>query len=43
MKQIIKQVWENKQTKQKYITIPKDSEIESGDYVSVKKVEGLKG
>ena len=42
MKQIIKQVWENKHTKQKYITIPKDSKIESGDYVVVKKLEASK-
>ena len=37
-KKIIKQVYENKKSKQKLVTIPKKSDIEEGDYVEVKKV-----
>ena len=36
---IIKKVYMNKNTKQKLITIPKDCDLEAGDYVSVKKVK----
>ena len=35
---IIMKVRENKITKQKLITIPKDSDIDAGDYVEVIKV-----
>jgi len=38
-KQIIKQVWKNKFNGQKGVTIPKDSNIEAGDYVKIVKVE----
>lgn len=38
MERIIKKVWVNKSNKQKLITIPKDSEIQKGDYVEIKKV-----
>lgn len=38
MERIIKKVWVNKSNKQKLITIPKDSEIQEGDYVEIKKV-----
>lgn len=36
---VIRKVWSHKSTKQKLITIPKDSYIEIGDYVEVIKVE----
>lgn len=39
MKLIIRKVWQRKWDKQKLVTIPKDSEIKKGDYVSIKKVE----
>ena len=39
MKQIIRKVWRNKRTRQNLITIPKDSDIEEGDYVEVRKME----
>lgn len=35
---IIQQVWVNKATGQKMITIPKRAKIEPGDYVEVKKI-----
>lgn len=35
---IIRKVWKNSQTEQKLITIPKDSDIQEGDYVQVIKV-----
>ena len=35
---IIQKVWENKGNEQKLVTIPKESEIKSGDYVEIKKV-----
>lgn len=38
MKDIINKVWKNKFTNQKAVTIPKESDIEAGDYVSIKKV-----
>ena len=38
-KKLIKQVWMNKHNKQKLVTIPKSSEIEEGDYVSIEKVD----
>jgi len=37
---IIQKVMQNKHTKQKTVTVPKDSGIEKGDYVSMKKVKG---
>ena len=40
---LIKKVWRNKGNNQKLVTIPQDSEIEDGDYVSIKKVEGEDG
>jgi len=39
MTKIIMKVWKTKKNKQKLITIPKDCDIEEGDYVSVEKVE----
>ena len=36
---IIMKVWKNKLRNQKLITIPKDCEVEEGDYVEVKKVK----
>jgi len=38
-KKIIMKVWKNKAKNQKLITIPKDCEIQEGDYVEVKKVK----
>ncbi len=38
MADIIRKVWGNKAIKQKLITIPKDADIEVGDYVSVEKI-----
>ena len=38
MKQLIKQVFELKYTKQKLVGIPKDSDIKAGDYVRITKV-----
>ena len=38
-KPLIKQVWKNKHNNQKCVTIPKKSDIEEDDYVSIKKVE----
>lgn len=38
-KKIIKRVWKNKQNNQKLVTIPKESSIEDGDYVEIRKVE----
>lgn len=38
MKRIIMKVWKNRIKNQKLITIPKDSDIEEGDYVEIKKV-----
>lgn len=35
---IIMKVWRNKQINQKLVTIPKDCDIEEGDYVEIKKV-----
>ena len=35
MKRIIKKVWVNKANNQKLVTIPKDSDIKEGDYVSI--------
>jgi len=37
-KEIIQRVWLNKSNGQKAITIPKDSGIEEGDFVRIKKV-----
>lgn len=39
METIIKKVWVNKYNNQKLITIPKDSNIEPGDYVQINKVK----
>ena len=36
---IIKKVWLNKHTNQKFVTIPKDSDIQEGDYVRIERVE----
>ncbi len=38
VKVIIKKVYINKESKQKLVTIPKDCEIQEGDYVELKKV-----
>jgi len=37
MKQIIMKVWKNKGNNQKLVTIPKDCDIEEGDYVELIK------
>ena len=34
---IIQKVWKNKQANQKLITVPKDCDIEEGDFVELKK------
>ena len=39
MGRIIKKVYENKKTKQKLVSIPKDCDIKKGDYVEIRKVE----
>ena len=39
MERIIKKVYENKKTKQKLVSIPKDCNIKKGDYVEIKKVK----
>lgn len=36
-KRIIQKVWKNKKINQKLITIPKNSDIDEGDYVEVIK------
>jgi hypothetical protein len=36
---IIRKVWENKGNKQKLLTIPKNSNISTGDFVKLEKVE----
>lgn len=36
---IIRKVWKNQANNQKLVTIPKDKDIEEGDYVKIKKVE----
>lgn len=36
---IIRKVWKAKSTNQLLITIPKDSEIEEGDYIKIEKVK----
>jgi len=38
-KKIIMKVWKNKANDQKLITIPKDCDIEEGDYVEIKKMK----
>ena len=37
-KKVIMRVWRNKKNNQKLITIPKECNIQEGDYVEVKKV-----
>jgi hypothetical protein len=37
MNKIIMKVWKNKNNNQKLITIPKDCDIEEGDYVEIIK------
>ena len=37
-KKIIMKFWKNKAKNQKLITIPKDCDIQEGDYVEVKKI-----
>lgn len=39
MVNIIQKVWKNKSNNQKLVTIPKNSNIEAGDYVKIKKIE----
>ena len=36
---IIMKVWKNKTKNQKLITIPKDCDIQEGDYVEVRKIK----
>ena len=36
---VIMKVWKNKAKNQKLITIPKDCDIQDGDYVEIKKVK----
>ena len=38
-KRVIMKVWKNKIRNQKLVTIPKDCNIEEGDYVEIKKVK----
>lgn len=38
-KKVIMRVWRNKFNKQKLVTIPKDCDIEEGDYVKISKVK----
>jgi hypothetical protein len=38
MEKIIRKVWINKGNEQKLITIPKNSDIQEGDYVEIKKI-----
>lgn len=38
-KNIILKVRQNKKTKQKMVTIPKDSPIEPGEYVKISKIK----
>lgn len=38
-KKIIMKVWKNKFNKQKLVTIPKDCEINEGDYVEIKRIK----
>ena len=39
MSRIIKRVYENKETKQKLVTIPKKCDIEVNDFVEINKVK----
>lgn len=43
MKEIIMRVFRIKASKQKLVTIPKDSNIKAGDYVRIKKIENKDG
>ena len=36
---IIMKVWKNKLQNQKLLTVPKDCDIQEGDYVELKKIE----
>lgn len=38
-KRVIMKVWKNRIKNQKLVTIPKDCDIEEGDYVEIKKVK----
>lgn len=38
-KKIVMKVWKNKFNKQKLVTIPKDCNIQEGDYVEIKKIK----
>ena len=35
---IVQKVYQNKTNKQKCVTIPKDSKINAGDFVEIKKI-----
>ena len=37
-KKIIMKVWKNRIGNQKLVTIPKDCDIDEGDYVEIKKI-----
>ena len=39
MTKTIMKVWKNKYNNQKLVTIPKESGIEEGDYVEIKKMK----
>ncbi len=39
MEKIIKKVYENKKTKQKLVSIPKNCDIKKGDYVEIIKIK----
>ena len=41
--QVIVKVRENKYNHQKLVTIPSDSDIEVGDYISIRKVDDKDG
>ena len=38
-KKIIVKVWLNKKNNQKLVTIPKNCDIQEGDYIEIKKVK----
>lgn len=36
---IIAQIWEAKKKKQKFVTIPKDSDLKAGEYVEIRRLK----
>jgi len=39
IKKIIMKVWKNRLNNQKLITVPKDCDIQEGDYVEITKIK----